>query len=271
MDKKTKKRIIQRLLTGGICFWSLIIVITLAVNVYSQDLKIKAQAQKPDISSFDIKKVKEIYEVKCALCHGFSGEGNGPAANYLFPKPRDFVLGVYKFRTTESGELPTDEDLFKVIKKGVPDTEMPGWYFLGDDEIRHLVDFIKTFSEDFAEEEKPQPIKVGKGIPITPESIKTGKEVYNKVKCWECHGKEGLGDGPKSDELKDDLENKIIPNNLTFKWTYKVGSTPRDIYITFSTGLNGTPMPSYIDSLSEKERWHLANYVSSLVNKESVK
>ena len=68
---------------------------------------------------------KVIYEKKCALCHGEKGDGNGPSASLLDPRPRDFTKGKYKIRTSASGRLPTDADLFRIISEGMPGTSMP--------------------------------------------------------------------------------------------------------------------------------------------------
>ena len=70
---------------------------------------------------------KEVYENSCAHCHGTEGRGDGSAAENLLPKPRDFTRGLYKIRSTETGELPTDQDLFNIITVGMPGSSMPGW------------------------------------------------------------------------------------------------------------------------------------------------
>jgi len=66
----------------------------------------------------------EIYIRRCSFCHGLLGDGEGPAAPYMDPRPRDFTLGTFKFRTTQSGELPTNEDLFRTVSRGLPGTAM---------------------------------------------------------------------------------------------------------------------------------------------------
>src|SRR5262245_37399006 len=70
---------------------------------------------------------KQLSEAKCALCHGASGKGDGPAAERLLPRPRDFTAGKFKIRSTASGQLPTDDDLVRVIRDGMPGTSMPAW------------------------------------------------------------------------------------------------------------------------------------------------
>src|SRR3990172_9228985 len=70
---------------------------------------------------------KSIYDARCAPCHGLDGHGDGAAAALLNPRPRDFTSGTFKFRSTETGILPTDEDLVLTVKNGLHGTSMPDW------------------------------------------------------------------------------------------------------------------------------------------------
>ena len=92
------------------------------------------------------------------------------------------------------------------------------------------------------------------------------EKIYKDMKCWECHGNEGKGDGTKANDLKDDWGDKILPFNFT-TGTLKRGSSPENVYLTFTTGLDGTGMPSYEDSLNEEDRWHLVSYTLKLMGK----
>jgi mono/diheme cytochrome c family protein len=211
---------------------------------------------------------KKVYERRCFFCHGDKGDGNGPVADYLDPRPRDFTLGIYKFRSTASGAIPTDEDLFRTVSRGIPGTAMPSWEpYLSETERWQAVYYIKTFFPEFSRPDLDpykKVVEVSKNVPPSPESIAKGKELFEREKCWECHGREARGDGKKIHELKDDWDFPIRPFDLTKGWRFKGGSDPRDVYLRFTTGLNGTPMPSFINSLSPEERWHLANYIVSL-------
>lgn len=205
----------------------------------------------------------------CVRCHGAKGKGDGYSIGYLrslkehAPRPRDFTVGVYKFRSTPSGDLPTDEDLFRTITKGIPGL-MPSFAGLTPQERWQLVYYVKSFYPDFAEEER-EPIRIGIPIPSSTTSIRRGEKVYQELKCWTCHGTGGMGDGKKAAKLKDDIGRKILPANLTMPNLFKNGSSKEDIYRTFMTGLNGTPMPTYEDSIENVEdAWHLVNYVLSL-------
>ena len=101
-------------------------------------------------------KGKAVYDNSCAHCHGIEGRGDGSAAENLLPKPRDFTRGLYKIRSTESGELPTDQDLFNIITEGMPGSSMPEWETaLSANERWEVVAYIKTFHDGFKENETP--------------------------------------------------------------------------------------------------------------------
>jgi DMSO reductase family type II enzyme heme b subunit len=211
----------------------------------------------------DLEAGKQVYTAKCAQCHGDDGKGQGPAADVVFPKPRDFTRGVYKIRTTPSGTVPTDDDLFRVIANGLPGTSMPGWSLLPERDRRLLVQYIKTFSEAF-QEGAPTPIAFPAEVPSSAESLARGQELYRDAECWQCHGDEGRGDGPSLPDLRDDWDHPIWPANLTQCWNFRGGSTRQDIFRAFMTGLSGTPMPSYADIFEPEQAWDLTNYVHSL-------
>ncbi len=209
---------------------------------------------------------KAVYEKRCAWCHGWEGAGDGPAAEFLNPRPRDFTAGVYKYKSSPYDALiPTDEDLFKTIRDGLPGTSMPGWGdMLSDQEIRGLVTYIKGFSG--IEEKVTARVGMGKQASSSEESIKKGRELFLD-RCSECHGEGGHGDANKV--TRTDWGERVWPRDLTKPWIYRWGSSPEDIYTRISTGIPGTPMPSFADpenkkGLTEEERWHVVNYVKSI-------
>lgn len=222
-----------------------------------------AQELRGTGSPQDLEAGKQLYTRKCAQCHGDDGAGAGPAAEHVFPRPRDFTRGVFKIRTTPSGMVPTDEDLFRAITNGLPGTSMPGWGVLPERDRRLLVPYIKTFSNLFTEQ-TPTPITFPPEVPSSPESLARGQELYRDAECWQCHGDEGRGDGPSLPDLKDDWDHPIWPANLTKCWNFRGGSTRQDIFRAFMTGLSGTPMPSYAEIFEPNQAWDLTNYVHSL-------
>ncbi len=222
----------------------------------------------------DVEKGEKIYAKRCLQCHGEEGDGLGPAAERLNPPPRDFTLGLFKFVTTAfDAELPNDGDLFRMVSDGMRGTAMPGWSdILSEQDMWDVITYIKTFAELEGEPEKQ--IDYGTQVKSSPESIETGKKLFHADdRCSECHGAEGKGDAIK--KLKNDNGERTWPRNLTKPWTFRVSSSPKDIFSRISVGIPTTQMPSFADPKSKKklsieERWHVANYVASLAKTEKV-
>jgi cytochrome c oxidase cbb3-type subunit I/II len=201
---------------------------------------------------------KEVYERRCIGCHGEKGDGNGPAATFLFnQRPRNFSAGVFKFRLTQK-PIPTDGDLLRTITRGRLAVIQYIKYELAVDRS----DPSKPYAY-FIEEPPTQPLYIGQPPAPSQDMLAHAKDVWQNAKCWECHGQTGKGDGEKAAGLKDDFGFPVRPADLT-SGQFKSGPSVQDIFRTMSTGLSGTPMPSYRDSLSEQDRWALAHYVLSL-------
>jgi cytochrome c oxidase cbb3-type subunit I/II len=217
---------------------------------------------------------KEVYERRCAGCHGVKGDGNGTAATFLYrQRPRDFTAAVFKFRLTKE-PLPTDGDLLRTITRGVRGTAMPAWYELPLNDRLAVIQYIKyELAVDrsdpakpyayFTEEPPGPPLLIPTPPPPSQQVLDRGKQVWQDAKCWECHGQTGKGDGEKAAGLKDDLGFTIVPADLT-SGQFKSGSGVQDIFRTLTTGLDGTPMPSYRDAFPDQDRWALAYYILSL-------
>jgi cytochrome c oxidase cbb3-type subunit 2 len=210
---------------------------------------------------------QQIYQFNCAVCHGVEGDGNGPTASMFRIRPRDFRTGIFKFRSTPSGSLPTDDDLLRTVTQGVRWTGMIGRSDLGDNDRRAVIQYIKTFSSRFVKEKPGKPISVPAVPERTQEILDQGKRLYKEVGCNNCHGEQGRGDGPSARGLKDDWGWPIWPSDLTWR-PLKRGSDIREAYLTLVSGLSGTPMPSYADSLSSGELWALVYYLESLVPRD---
>lgn len=217
---------------------------------------------------------RKVYEGRCVGCHDVTGNGNGPAATFMYKvRPRNFNLGVFKFKLVK-GPLPHDGDLLRVISRGVRGTAMPPWHSLTQDERLAVIQYIKyELAVDrsnpaapyayFVKEPPGEPLYIGLPPAPSPEMVKRGKEIWQQAKCWECHGDTGKGDGKKAAGLKDDFGYPIPPADLT-TGQFKSGPVVEDIYRTISTGLTGTPMPSYRNAFPDEDRWALSYYVLAL-------
>ena len=223
---------------------------------------------------------KRVYFTKCVWCHGVEGAGDGPGAVRLWPRPRNFNAGTFKIRHTASGQLPLiDLDLLQTVTHGLPGSAMPSWEgILTEQQRKDVLAFVTTQlvqDRSWQDEEFEElfVLQLDQLTPKqnTPESIKRGSELVMEKKCIECHGLEGRGDG-NAFNLKDDWGFSIQPADWHKCWNFR-GSRQdpynvRNIFRTFSTGLNGTPMPSFADNTSVDERWDIANYVNSLCERE---
>ena len=207
---------------------------------------------------------KQLFFRYCWGCHGFRGDGNGENAPYLNILPRNFVAATFKCRSTPTGTLPTDQDLFNSITRGFFTTYMPSWITLTHQQRADLVAFIKTFSPRWAKEKPGEPIKVPEEPALTVDSIKRGAALFQKLECWKCHGQEGRGDGPSAATLTDSNDQPIRPYNFAAGTRFKCGETNQDLYKIFMTGLDGTPMPSFGDVIKPEEAWDLVHYLRTL-------
>lgn len=206
---------------------------------------------------------KVVYERYCTSCHGEKGDGRGEAGDWIFPKPRDFRQGMFKWRSTPSGALPTVADLEKTINDGLYGTHMPTWFAIGHHNHLDVISYIQTFSPRWQSEEIPPSLVIPPQPPMNAASVTAGKALYGKLECAKCHGDTGTGDGPSSHELRNDWGDPVTPTDLT-AGHFKCGGAPADIYRVFMTGLNGTPMPSFVDSVKPEEAWQLVHYIESL-------
>jgi mono/diheme cytochrome c family protein len=210
---------------------------------------------------------KKLYRRFCVGCHGPAGDGNGENAQWIDPKPRDFTAATFKCRSTPTGTLPTDDDLYQSVARGFTNSNMPHWDALTSQNRIDLVAYIKTFSPRWQSEKAGDPIKVPPEPSVTMQSITHGAELFQKMECWKCHGQLGKGDGPSAPTLTDSKDNPIRPYNFAAGGDdsrFKCGVTNQDVYRIFMTGVDGTPMPSFADVIQPNDAWDLVHFLRTL-------
>lgn len=236
---------------------------------------LSSENESPEAELTDIERGRILYGKNCKYCHGENGDGKGPVAFFLNIQPRDFraprnlTTGIFKFKSSSYNELfPFDRDLYETINQGLGGSAMPGLRSntsLAD--IRGVIAYIKTFSEEW--EEPFEGVDYSGRVVPSPESFTKGRELFLD-NCAECHG--GDLTGASSKKLKDDWGRDIDPRNLNKPYEFRKGNTPQEIYTRVTAGIYGTPMQSFADPRNEKrlsneERWHIANYVSSITTR----
>jgi len=201
-----------------------------------------------------------IYARHCAVCHGPDGRGNGPAAPSLVPRPRDFTLGQFKYKSTPIGQAPSDDDLIRIVAEGLPASSMPYWRDLLDEgQIRAVVGYIKTFSKVF---DKPPSARLAipQRLAASQASIARGRSAFATRGCTGCHGPDGRG----GLRLSDAKGYPVIARDLTAPWTFRGGSAAQQIWLRITLGLAPGPMPPLPSDATPQERWDLVNFVQSL-------
>lgn len=213
---------------------------------------------------------KRTFEKECLACHGVAGNGEGDAAYLLYPRPRDFTSGSFRIISTWDG-VPTDEDLFGTISRGMPGSAMPSWAHLPEDTRWGLVHYLKTFSKRplAVSHQVHEPDKFGNGgegvVTIPPEppyddaARARAGELFAKG-CAPCHGATARGDGAQ--KQVDSKGFPTRPRDLTLG-VFKGNPDPSHVYRRIVAGLPGSPMPQS-GYLHGNDGWHLVHFVRSL-------
>lgn len=220
---------------------------------------------------------RAVYDRHCAACHGVTGDGDGSAAVWLYPKPRDFSAGLFKVKSTPGNTLPTDEDLLRTTTRGMPGSSMPSFSYLPEQERKDVVHYVKWLTaytnaagerinrfEEAASVDTVRPVEVPPEPAAGVHELALGREVYQKMQCALCHGETGAGDGPQVPILKDAAGFPVRPRDFN-TGLFRGGHTGSDLYLRIHNGMPGTPMIPYGSELLEPaERWALVHYVQSL-------
>lgn len=235
-----------------------------------------------------------VYQQRCEQCHGVSGDGNGPSAHFMYPRPRDYRRGIFKFTSTPYGMRPQREDLLRTIRQGIRGTSMPEFILLSDSDQQAVVDYVLMLTRrgeleaqlaDMADadnainEEEVQndliPLVLKRWLeaeqsevfPVTPQPrfttahVERGKAAFLTKGCSKCHGEDGRGQTAEN-RGKDLWGFQTRAADLTSGMLHG-GNRPIDIYRRIYNGINGTPMPGFSIALkdSPETTWDLVAYV----------
>ncbi|MBI1991713.1 MAG: c-type cytochrome [Candidatus Omnitrophica bacterium] len=239
----------------------LIVIAALAVNAgCTMRAPTMSTATKPSLTPALFETGRRLYEKQCAVCHGPTGAGDGPAAYLLYPKPRDFTSN--EFRLVSTGTMQaTDDDLFLTITRGMPGSAMPSWETLTPQERWALVSYVRHLTGVSDLIDPASIIQVPPETPKTPESIARGRDIFAQA-CASCHGPQGKGDGQQL--MQDNQGYPVRPRDLT-AGVFKGSSESKELYYRIMAGLPGSPMPSYAGIYTDEQLWDLVHYVQSLV------
>jgi mono/diheme cytochrome c family protein len=216
-------------------------------------------------SAADASAGRAVFAAQCAMCHGPDGGGDGPEASKFFWAPANFKTGSFKFRSTRSGQLPLDTDLARTIRRGLSGTAMVAQDHLTDQQVSDVIAHIKTLSPRWKE-------GPGTAVKIEPPAnlealAARGLDMYAKAGCAQCHGASGRGTGPSAAMLTAN-GRPTKPADLTRR-PFKSGDTAEDVYRALATGMDGTPMPSFLDALDPEPIWTLAIHVVKMEKKSA--
>ena len=239
-----------------------------------------------------------VYTRRCMQCHGVTGDGAGPAADYMYPRPRDYRKGIFKFTTTPYGSKPRRSDLEATIKRGIRGTSMPSFKLLSEEELEAVVEYVLALTHrgeleeslayevDSEEELDPDVIpefideieeaweeaEISEVHPLTlqpeftEEHVERGRKAFSAKGCVKCHGEDGRGQ-TKGNIGTDGWSFPTQAADLTSGMLHG-GQKPIDIYRRILSGINGTPMPGFKSLLQDNPEttWDLVSFVLYVSN-----
>jgi len=217
-----------------------------------------------------------VYQRNCLICHGKYGDGRGEMGLTLKSPPRNFGRGIFKYRSTPPGKLPTNADLERTIRGGLARTAMPVFGNLSDRDIKSVIEYVKNFSSRWWHATNYALALVLPPMPewFGSESIQKARAVQGRdlfiAACSPCHGTDGNGRDATAKDLEDYWGHPVTPTDLR-QPLLRSGSDLNAVYRVLLTGIEGTPMPSFAESLSEEQRWELVAFIAQLRREQEVK
>jgi putative heme-binding domain-containing protein len=237
-----------------------------AAPLWAQHEEVENPRQSPE----DVETGGKIFRSHCAVCHGLGGVGD---------RAPNLTTGQFRHATS-------DGQLYEVILRGIPGTEMPGVYFNGP-EAWQLVAYVRSLSG---------------GADTVNGNAAAGERVFASNGCSGCHrvNNEGgrsapdlsrIGGARSLAHLRESVvspDKKVLPNQWRVEATTKSGAKVEgrllneDTYTVqvFDAGaglksiakadlagyrvLKNSAMPSYQASITGKDLEDLLAYLASL-------
>jgi len=286
---KTKKSIVLGLfLTGGFFLFSCAGWAQAPGETLSSGDKYPRFGLPEDEARFE--QGRKVYNTYCMGCHGVKGDGQGPAAEFLNPKPRNFLDGEFRFSSRPSGDVPTDQDLFRTITEGLHGSSMPPWNLMPESDRWAVVAYLKTFAPNAWKFAPGAETSIAEdpylGQP-SAAAIKRGETAYHGMAmCYSCHAAyvtpekineaRGFYGMPPLKAFRENLGSAvpmqtsdgsvIVPPD--FVWNkLKRGTDLQTLYHVIGNGISGTPMPTWKGILPEEDLWGIVYYVKDLAQK----
>ena len=166
-----------------------------------------------------------LWRDNCASCHGDSGEGDGPAADWLQPPPANLAEHTYR-----------RDYLMQVLWQGMRGTAMPAWRDFTPAALLALATQVEAFSVDRTDS-------------VEPGILDLGAAVYT-THCTQCHGEQGRGDGFAAAQF----------DVAAVDFTRQRPSLGLGLAV-LANGVSGTPMAPWTDRLSEAEMLAVTAYL----------
>ncbi len=228
----------------------------------------------------------------CRNCHGLDGDGRGAMGFHLSPPPRDLRLGIIEFASVPAGELPTDADLARVVRFGRRGTAMLAWYGVSDRELADLVQYVKTYSPRWREEQAGEPVTASPDPWSGREgaAAERGRKLYHGLaRCVVCHPayesraqivRDAAELGARPPEPRPDPSRGVVQHSVDFDLDLRATDFARDelrsvrpdrrredLYRVIAAGVGGTSMPAWKGALPETDLWALVHYVDGLARR----
>ncbi len=288
-ERRGQRRAERRHAVGWHGAWiGLLVAVGLAAGCGERTTDMDVQMFKArTVSEQTLIRGREAYMLYCVGCHGENGDGDGKAAEFLNPRPRNFTTGIFKFVSTSAGDLARDEDLLRTLERGLHGSSMSPWNLLDIETRKALVAYVKTFSDFYEDGEE------GDRLAIAPNpwkydpagGVSRGRAVYHGLAmCYKCHpayvSHEEIQDAARATDapIPRAFAEDLYAEKIKFSETHGVDIRPpdftrrmlrtgndlEDLVRVIQSGVGGTAMPTWSGVLDPADLWAMAHYVREL-------